>query len=82
MVFSTIHTNSSAETITRAMNLGAKAFMIAGTFNFVMAQRLIRKSCVACSTDIDFSEDKQYTFAKETLMKMNKDVLSSELKKR
>ncbi len=82
LVFSTIHTNSSAETITRVMNLWAKAFMIAGTFNFVMAQRLVRKCCSACSDYKDFSQEKEYTFARETLMKMNKEILASELKKR
>lgn len=82
LVFSTIHTNSSAETITRVMNLWAKAFMIAGTFNFVMAQRLVRKTCSACMGDVDLSQEKEYHFAKETFMKMNKETLSSELKKR
>ena len=40
LVFSTIHTNSSAETITRVLNFGAKPYMIAGTFNLVIAVRL------------------------------------------
>lgn len=82
LVFSTIHTNSSAETITRVTNLGAKPFMIAGTFNFVMAQRLVRKCCSACSALTDVSKDKQYWYAKETLSKMDKETLLSELKKR
>ena len=82
LVFSTIHTNSSAETITRVMNLWAKAFMIAGTFNFVMAQRLIRKCCSTCIWETDVSQEKEYNFAKETFTKMNKDLLAAELKKR
>lgn len=63
-------------------NLGAKPFMLAGTFNFVMAQRLVRKVCSACRADTDFSADKQFIYAKETLSAMNKSVLSAELKKR
>ncbi len=82
LVFSTIHTNSSAETITRVTNLGAKPFMLAGTFNFVMAQRLVRKICTACIWEVDMSNDKQYGFAKETLSKMDKNLLGTELKKR
>jgi type IV pilus assembly protein PilB len=82
LVFSTIHTNSSAETITRVMNLWAKAYMIAGTFNFVMAQRLIRKVCSKCNSYVDVSQEKRYGFAKDTLMKMNKEILAWELKKR
>jgi len=82
LVFSTIHTNSSAETITRVLNLWAKPYMLAGTFNFVMAQRLVRKVCSSCSALVDFSKDKQYAYAKDTLSKMDKSVLTSELKKR
>ncbi|MEI7477774.1 MAG: hypothetical protein WCJ81_04645 [bacterium] len=56
--------------------------MLAGTFNFVMAQRLVRKVCSSCSALVDFSKDKQYAYAKDTLSKMDKSVLTSELKKR
>jgi type IV pilus assembly protein PilB len=48
LVFSTLHTNSSSETITRVMNLGAKNYQICGTFNLIMAQRLARKICTNC----------------------------------
>jgi len=43
LVFSTVHTNSAAETITRVMNLWAKPYMITGTFNVIIAQRLWRR---------------------------------------
>jgi type IV pilus assembly protein PilB len=82
LVFSTIHTNSSAETITRVTNLGAKPFMMAGTFNFVMAQRLVRKVCSQCTTVADFSQDKQFGYAKEVLSAIDKTFLAAELKKR
>lgn len=42
LVFSTVHTNSSSETLTRVMNLGAQPYMITGTFNLIIAQRLAR----------------------------------------
>jgi type II secretory ATPase GspE/PulE/Tfp pilus assembly ATPase PilB-like protein len=47
-----------------------------------MAQRLVRKSCQNCGDYRDFTQEKEYTFAKETLMKMNKEILATELKKR
>jgi type II secretory ATPase GspE/PulE/Tfp pilus assembly ATPase PilB-like protein len=56
--------------------------MLAGTFNFVMAQRLVRKICDTCSHDVDMSKEKQYAFAKDALTKMDKNVLALELKKR
>jgi type II secretory ATPase GspE/PulE/Tfp pilus assembly ATPase PilB-like protein len=63
-------------------NLGAKPFMMAGTFNFVMAQRLVRKVCTACAHPVDFSQDKQFGFAKEVLAAIDKTFLAAELKKR
>ncbi|HEB13613.1 MAG TPA: type II/IV secretion system protein [candidate division CPR3 bacterium] len=45
LVFSTLHTNDAAGTITRLMSLGAKAANIAPAINLAIAQRLIRKVC-------------------------------------
>jgi type II secretory ATPase GspE/PulE/Tfp pilus assembly ATPase PilB-like protein len=50
LVFSTVHTNSAAETISRVYKLGAEPYMLAGTFNVVMAERLVRKVCYHCKT--------------------------------
>ncbi|MBO7095226.1 hypothetical protein J6T66_04040 [bacterium] len=35
-----MHTNSAVETITRVEKMGGEPYMIAGTFNLVIAQRL------------------------------------------
>lgn len=69
LVFSTIHTNSSAETITRVYNLGAAPYMVAGTFNLVMAQRLCRRICEDCKVEhsivwTEVHHDIRETFAK------------------
>ena len=56
--------------------------MLAGTFNFVMAQRLVRHVCQTCIGDADVSNDKQFVYAKETLAAMDKTLLAAELKKR
>ncbi len=82
LVFSTIHTNSAAETITRVLNLWAKPYMLAGTFNFVMAQRLSRRVCKTCAQDTDMKTDKQYLRAREELSHIPKETLVSEMKKR
>ncbi len=82
LVFSTIHTNSAAETITRVLNLGAKPFMLAGTFNFVMAQRLSRRVCHNCGHSVDMKSDKQYFWAREEISRIPKDTLVNEMKKR
>ncbi len=88
LVFSTLHTNSSAETITRVYNLGAKAYQICWTFNLIMAQRLSRKICPHCSVKQNISEvagsdySKFYMYAKDSLTHMDAKKLEDELKLR
>jgi general secretion pathway protein E len=53
LVLTTLHTNSSAGAITRLLDLGVQAFLIASTLRCVVAQRLVRKLCINCR--------KQYT---------------------
>ncbi len=79
LVFSTIHTNSAVETLTRAFNLGAKPFMVAGTFNLVIAQRLCRKVCSHCSTQIKVGTDPKYLNALETFKEFDRNALRDEL---
>jgi len=45
LVFSTIHTNDSASTISRLTDMGLPAFMVATTIKAVLAQRLSRRLC-------------------------------------
>ncbi len=84
LVFSTIHTNSAAETITRVLNMGAKPYMISGTFNLVMAQRLARKICPHCMIKYNAKEEEPelYKAAVEAIGSMKKDDLAKELKLR
>ena len=48
LVLSTLHTNSAASTITRLLDMGIEAFLIASTIIAVVAQRLVRHLCDAC----------------------------------
>ncbi|HEY4474730.1 MAG TPA: GspE/PulE family protein [Candidatus Paceibacterota bacterium] len=48
LVLSTIHTNDSAGTIPRLIDLGIQPQIIAPAINIAMAQRLIRKLCPSC----------------------------------
>jgi type IV pilus assembly protein PilB len=83
-VFSTIHTNSAAETITRVLNMGAKPYMISGTFNLVMAQRLARKVCDHCKIEYNVKKENPefYKAAMEAIGSMKKEDLIKELKLR
>ncbi len=48
LVFSTLHTNSAATTITRLLDLGVLPFLLQSTLLAVLAQRLGRRNCKAC----------------------------------
>ena len=48
LVFSTLHTNDAAGTITRLIDMGVEPFLVTSTLEAVLAQRLIRKICQNC----------------------------------
>jgi type II secretion system protein E len=48
LVFSTLHTNSAAGTITRLVDMGVEPFLITSTMEAVVGQRLIRTICPNC----------------------------------
>ena len=48
LVLSTLHTNSAAATITRLRDMGLEDYLITAVLRGVLAQRLVRRLCVAC----------------------------------
>lgn len=48
LVFSTLHTNSAVESITRMLNMGIQPYLITSTVELIIAQRLVRKLCENC----------------------------------
>lgn len=50
LVFSTLHTNSALDTISRLLMMGVKPFLLAPALQVVIAQRLVRKCCPHCLT--------------------------------
>lgn len=50
LVLSTIHTNSAWATVSRLIDMGVPSFLIAGTLNMSVAQRLVRKLCDYCKS--------------------------------
>jgi len=51
LVLSTLHTNDAASTITRLLNMGIEPFLVVGSLNVVVAQRLCRKICPFCKVE-------------------------------
>ena len=57
LVFSTLHTNSAPETITRLLDMGLNALNFSDAFRGVLAQRLVRKLCQECRKSYHPSEE-------------------------
>jgi type II secretory ATPase GspE/PulE/Tfp pilus assembly ATPase PilB-like protein/GAF domain-containing protein len=51
LVFSTLHTNSAPETITRLLDMGMNPLNFADALLLIMAQRLVRTLCKECKED-------------------------------
>ena len=49
-VFSTLHTNDSASTVTRLVDMGVEPFLICSSLAGILAQRLVRRVCKNCKT--------------------------------
>ena len=56
LVFSTLHTNDAASAITRLIDMGVPAFLVASSIQAVMAQRLLRTNCTACKEPVTYTE--------------------------
>ncbi|WP_202794561.1 type II secretion system protein GspE [Escherichia coli] len=48
LVLSTLHTNSTTETLVRLQQMGAARWMLSSALTLVIAQRLVRKLCPHC----------------------------------
>jgi general secretion pathway protein E len=48
LVFSTVHTNDSASTITRMIDIGIEPYLVSSSLILVIAQRLVRLVCPHC----------------------------------
>ena len=84
LVFSTVHTNSAAETVTRVINLGAKPYMVTGTFNVIIAQRLGRKmrDDAKIEFDVKVKYPERYESARQSILTMKPEALQREMSMR
>jgi general secretion pathway protein E len=55
LVFSTVHTNSAAATVTRLLDMGVEDYLLASSVTGVLAQRLVRRLCEACAAPAQVS---------------------------
>ncbi len=55
LVLSTLHTNDAPSTVTRLLNMGIEPFLVVGSLNCVVAQRLCRRICIECREPVEAS---------------------------
>ena len=56
-VFSTLHTNDSASTVTRLIDMGVEPFLICSSLSGVLSQRLIRRVCSNCKVEYEPTDE-------------------------
>jgi type IV pilus assembly protein PilB len=63
-VFSTIHTNDAPSAVARLHEMGVPSFLIGGTVEAVLAQRLVRRVCKECARPATLSDEMKVVFDK------------------
>lgn len=86
LVLSTLHTNDSAGTMPRLIDMGVEPFLVASTVNTIIAQRLVRKLCTECRAPLEMTADMKESIVNQ-FKKMNvsdaaiKNMLKSKIMK-
>lgn len=57
LVFSTLHTNDAASAVTRLLDLGVEPYLVASSLVGVLAQRLVRRVCKSCGSEVPMTEE-------------------------
>jgi type IV pilus assembly protein PilB len=52
LVLSTVHTNDAMSTVGRLVSMGVPPYLVSASLNLLLAQRLVRRLCAECRTEI------------------------------
>ncbi|MFH0777194.1 MAG: ATPase, T2SS/T4P/T4SS family, partial [Candidatus Eisenbacteria bacterium] len=52
LVLSTLHTNDAPGSVNRLIDMGIEPFLVASSTNLILAQRLVRRICSHCKTEV------------------------------
>jgi len=79
VVLSTLHTNDSAGTIPRLLDMSIEPFLLNSSLNVIVAQRLSRKICTSCKTEFNPTKEEVKKIMSEIdkLPKAEKEKLRS-----
>jgi type IV pilus assembly protein PilB len=65
LVFSTLHTNSAIGTITRLLDMGIEPYFLASGVQAIVAQRLVRRICAHCRTELAIPPGVRHLFGND-----------------
>lgn len=65
LIFSTIHTNDAVSSIGRLIDMGVEPYLVASVLEGALAQRLGRRICDDCKTQVPLSEDLSHRLTPE-----------------
>ncbi|GHU93612.1 hypothetical protein FACS1894208_03350 [Clostridia bacterium] len=65
LVVSTLHTNSSAATVTRLIDMGVEPFLLADALVGIIAQRLVRRLCIHCRKPRQATGEEKYILGRD-----------------
>ena len=74
LVLSTLHTNDAAGALTRLVDLGVAPFLVSATVEAVLAQRLVRTVCHACTASGSATESERAALGRSDLMHVQRGV--------
>ncbi len=76
LVVSTLHTNSTANTVTRLIDMGVEPYLIADSLVGVIAQRLVRRLCKNCKKEhiVTMAEKRELSLNPEKEFKIYEPV--------
>jgi type IV pilus assembly protein PilB len=65
LVLSTLHANDAATALVRLIEMGAEPFLVASAVSVIIAQRLVRKTCLHCAQRVDLTVKEVETISNE-----------------
>ena len=68
IVLSSLHTNHALSAITRLVNMGLEAFMVASLVKCLVAQRLVRKNFSSCNEEVPTTHDHRILLADSNIL--------------
>lgn len=74
LVFSTLHTNSAVGSVTRLLDMGIEPYFLAAGVQAIVAQRLVRRICGHCETDLPVPAGVRHLFGGDAPKSLRRGV--------